>query len=328
MTLNLTKPQKLMKRGLLDEAELALPAPGKHRDPRSEIIRSRLEDMRGNLPGAISVLADAIEQFPDHAPFYLFKGIYQWDLGNTDEALSSFDEVLRHQIKNDLASSYKALCLLALGNPTDAAVHWKKYGFSDNTMFRVRVIEFVESAWLRDRVYLDQQLPGKITYGKKFSQRKALSFFYRRNFPQMLKYVTPAPTKNDLEAFLAGTAHEMLRHYDTAKSYVDAFLPQRDEWPEPFIALNARLLVREGNIAEAATQFEQIVVMGPEDFGLNYYMGIICLSYEMRSEARHYFFKALTDYMVDTIEFQWWQIEQVLLNPATAVNTSEKASPL
>lgn len=313
--LNLTRPQKYLLAGQLDAALAALPAPDASSDPRVEIIRARIRAEDGQLAAAIATLDSLQLNFPHYAPSHLYRGIFLWDTAQPSEALQAFATVMELQQHNTLAVSYHALCLLALGEPAAAASQWRRNGFSDNAMFRVRVAEFVETAWLTERRFFPDEPSPLVVTDQRPSQRKALRCFYRRDFKGMLAHVPPPPTENELMAFLAGTAHEMLGQYSAAKAYVDPFMLRRSEWPDPLVALNARLLVRLGDISTAAREFATILLMGPEDFGVNYYMGIICLAYERPIPARQYFNKAFTSYMVDTLEFQWWQIEQALLLP-------------
>lgn len=256
------------------------------------------------------------------APRHIFSGIDHWDAGAPAAAEAEFDSVLALQPKNDLARSYKALCRLAQGHANDAAQLWQHHGFSDNTMFRVRLTEFVEQQWLERGTFLGYaRLPDSlISPGTTFGgtqRRAALRRFYRRDFAGILKFLPEPPEKDELAAFLGATACEMLRDYSRAEAYLGALRPRRAEWPEPLIALGARLDVRAGHIARAARGFATIVIMGPEDYGITYYLGVICLAYEKREEARMYFHRAYTAYMVDTLEFQWWQLEQALLHPAS-----------
>lgn len=255
------------------------------------------------------------KQPPHEAPRHLFAGIDHWDGGDVPAAFAEFEAVLNLQPRNDLARSYRALCLLATSDHDAAAENWRTYGFSDNAMFRVRLAEFIESSWLRDGTFMGESTTALPPAGQSVP-RKALRKFYKRDFRGLLNYVAPSPVQDELEVFLAGTALEMLRHHCAATQYLLSLEPRRDEWPDALIALDGRLKVRTGQIAEAARNFAKVVVLGPEDFGSNYHMGIVCLAYEKRDEARQYFLRAFTDYMVDTLEFQWWQIEQVLLNPA------------
>ncbi len=314
--MNLSKPQKFMAAGQFNEALALLPPVSISTDPRADIIRARIAADTGHTAEAVHTLTAVQTRYPAHAPSGLFRGIYLLDLHRPDQAIKCFDEVLTLQKNNDLAKSYRALCQCALGDGPAAADAWRKDGFSDNAMFRVRTAEFIESSWLRDKSYVGE-LPHLLLppIPANESQRKALRHFYRRNFREMLNYVPPTPTDKELQAFLAATAHEMLRQYSVASSYIEPFLSRRDEWPDPLTALNARLMVRRGEIAAAARELSGVILMGPEDFGVNYYLGIICLAYDKAAEARQYFLRAFTNYMVDTLEFQWWQIEQTLLHP-------------
>lgn len=251
---------------------------------------------------------------PDAAPGHLFRGIELWDDGERAEALGAFDVVLGLQPKNDLARSYRALCLLAGGESGEAAAVWRKHGFSDNAMFRVRLVEFVEGEWLVSRRFMGEVSGLDLPQGDS-APRKAIKRFYRRDFMGMMRYLSEPPVFDEVEAFLGATACEMLRKHEKARAYLEGLRPRRAEWPDALVAMDGRLKVREGKIEDAGREFASIVVMGPEDFGMNYYLGVICLAYGLRNESRQYFLRAFTQYMVDTLEFQWWQVEQALLNP-------------
>jgi len=186
-------------------------------------------------------------------------------------------------------------------------------------MFRVRLAEFVESAWLRDGTFMSESALARSEPSsggaapRRYHARRALNRFYARDFRGLLRYVSPPPVSDELEIFLAATAHEMLGQYEAARSYLEAIRPRRAEWPEALIALGARLDMRAGKIASAARDFASIVVVGPEDFGVNYCMGVVCLAYERRELARSYFLRAFTSYMVDTLDFQWAQLTTAVL---------------
>lgn len=264
-----------------------------------------------NLGGETS--ATIMPAGPEAAPVHLFRGIELWDGGDKAGALGEFEVVLALQPKNDLARSYRALCLLAQGDHKEAAAIWRKHGFSDNAMFQVRLVEFVEGEWLISRRFMGEATDVDLLNGVS-APRRAIKRFYRRDFMGMMRHLAEPPVLDEVEAFLGATACEMLRKHERAREYLEALRPRRAEWPDALVALDGRLKVREGKIEDAGRDFASIVVMGPEDFGMNYYLGVICLAYGLGEEARQYFLRAFTQYMVDTLEFQWWQVEQVLLN--------------
>jgi len=301
-----------MKAGKWADAEAALPPVGSSKDPRFDLLRGRIKSDIGDTASAITIFEAIWKRFPGYAPARLFQGMALWDTGQTTAAGIAFDDVLQLQRHNDLARSYKALTLVANGESEAAAAIWKAYGFSDNRMFRVRTVEFVEMSWLQTGAYMGNVTCSEPIERTRLSDRKALSRFYKRDFQGMLKHLPPAPTEKELAAFLAATGHEMLKEYDEARKYLESLEPSRADWPDQVVALEARLLTREGRLADAAQAFAKILILGPEDFGTNYYLGVICLGYGKKAEARQYFLRALTNYMVDTREFQWWQIEQTL----------------
>jgi hypothetical protein len=45
---------------------------------------------------------------------------------------------------------------------------------------------------------------------------------------------------------------------------------------------------------------------------MNYYLGLLCLAHGESSSARRLFLRAHTQYLVDTLDFQYWQMERAL----------------
>lgn len=310
--MSLTLSQKHLEAGRYAEAAAALPAAGSGADARVDLLHARICLAEGRADDARRVLAENLARFPDNVPTLNALGVALWDAGYCAQAEATFAQVVALQPGNDLARSYGALCLFAQGRQEEAARVWAEHGFCDNVMFRVRVVEHVEWAWITEGVYLTER-PALPVEREKASAAKAQTKFYKRDFRRMLTYIPPAPAPDELSAFFGAIAHEMLMEYTSAEEYLDELRPRRDEWPDPLVALNARLLTRRGRLAEAATELAQVLIVGPEDFGVNYYLGVICLAYEKRAEARQYFIRSLTNYMIDTLETQWWQMEQILL---------------
>lgn len=318
--MNLSKPQKLARKGDFETALQLLTSAAVAVDHRAELLRARTLISAGNTDEGTQALQELSVRLSSYAPGHLFYGIALWDAGEIATAAEQFERVIELQRGNDLAQSYKALCCQAVGDSPSAIQIWKTHGFSDNTDFRIRVIELIEKAWLFDQSYLGAQPLTEVPPPQHPSERKALSEFYKRNFLSVLQHVPPPPTEKELSAFLGATAHEMLRNYAGATAYLDPLLPRREEWPDALIALHGRLLCRAGRFTEAANELAKVLIIGPEDFGVNYYLGVISLAFGKGAEARNFFRRALTSYMVDTLEFQWWQIEQALLNqPVTSI---------
>jgi len=315
---NLCKPQKLARQGNYEAALQLLSGAANSADPRAELLLARTLLSAGKAEEGIQALQSLTARLGQYAPGHLFYGVALWDAGEIATAADKFNRVIELQPGNDLAHSYKALCCQARGDSTAAVEIWKIQGFSDNTDYRIRVIEFVEKAWLFDQSYLGPLPFAEPSAFKKASERKALASFYRRDFAAVLQHIHPPPTDKELSAFLGATAHEMLRNYSGAAAYLEPLLPRREEWPDALIALNGRLLCRAGRFSEAASELARVLIIGPEDFGMNYYLGVISLAFGKGAEARNFFRRALTSYMVDTLEFQWWQIEQALLNQPVA----------
>ena len=95
-----------------------------------------------------------------------------------------------------------------------------------------------------------------------------------------------------------------------------------DPFPDHLLALRGRCLVRMARFDEAAWCFNRTMMIGPEDFGVNYYLGVICLRHGDTTNARACFRQAYTTYHVDTLEYQLWQLERALISPAACGSSS------
>lgn len=312
-TSNLAELQRRSDPNDMSASRRLFPEVGTSRDDRIDLQRALLE-LRGSHPEeALRVLNQVLDAHPANAPALVFKGTAFWDMSNLCEALSSFDAAVKLQPSNELAWSYKALCHLATGEPEQARAIWTSRGFSDNLMYRVRVTEYVEMAWITNGRFLQQPRQKPTFDYRKPCERAALRYFYKRDFKSMVEYLPPTPGVNDFHTFLSGLGFEMLLNYDLSNTFLNALKSKQDEWPDPVAALNGRLLIRDGQFAAGARELAKVETMGYEDYGVNYFFGVVCLAYNKRPEARRFFSAAFGNYMIDTQEFQWSLIEKLLL---------------
>ena len=324
--MNLSKPQRLLEKGNPAKALALLPSRGAAADPRIEILRARIAEQQAGAAEAESVLAAASSKFPQNAPVALFRGIYLLDDRRPAEARDEFRRVVALQPKNQLAESYLGLALLESGDSVEGHKALLDSGFTDNHMFRVRLAEWMELEWLKSGRFFSDRLAA-VPEDKKSSARTALRNFYKRRFPQMAQALGPPGTADELVCFLGGIAHEMLFHYSLAGSYLQPLLDKAgaDGLPEPLAAATARMAIRRGEFARGAKPLSEILILGPEDYGINYYLGVVCLAYGRKQEARRQFVNAFTSYAIDTQEFQWWQILHALkLERDADVGTEEQ----
>ena len=104
----------------------------------------------------------------------------------------------------------------------------------------------------------------------------------------------------------------MLRDYERAWDYLTK-LPDPEGLPDIVLGLRARCLLRLRRFDEAADVVNRVLTIGPEDFGSNHVMGVLCLAFGRRGRARAFFRTAHTQYMIDTLEIQQWQLEQAIV---------------
>jgi Flp pilus assembly protein TadD len=123
--------------------------------------------------------------------------------------------------------------------------------------------------------------------------------------------------------FACAIAAEMLFDNERALDHI-AVIGDGEEMPDPLRAARARNLLRLGEFARAAEDLNRVLIIGPEDYGVNYFLGVLCLSHGRAAQARNLFLRAHADYMVDTLEFQFWQMQQALFDTADATAGTAK----
>jgi len=185
----------------------------------------------------------------------------------------------------------------------------------------VRVTEYIEMQWLKNQTFFSERTGTANLQFKTVSERKALKYFYKRDFTRMLEYLPESPGPNEFHNFLAAIGWEMIQGYTRSEQFVAAMADKKSEWPDPLIALNARLLLRRGHIKAAAAELAKVETMGYEDYAVNYYLGVACLAYNKLPQARDFFIRAYGNYMIDTQEFQWAEIQRLLLSESFTVTS-------
>jgi Flp pilus assembly protein TadD len=104
----------------------------------------------------------------------------------------------------------------------------------------------------------------------------------------------------------------MLCDYERALEYLSRVKEPEADWPDALTAARGRSLVRLGDFLEGANDLARVLAVGPEDYGTNYYLGLLCQAHGERSRARQLYLRAHTQYLIDTLDFQWWQMERAL----------------
>lgn len=322
--MSLSRAQILLESGHFAEAEAALGPPNPTTpDPRHAIILARICQAGGDTDRAISVLSEAQKAHPESAPLHLNYAIVANDLGRFAESEAALARVLELQPENDLAHSYHALTLFQLGRDSEGAHVFSHRGFNDNRMFMVRLTEWMETEWLTNgRFFAARHLerpPGPPEPLAKAEIRaregRAQKNFYAKKYRELLHELDPiasTPHCGEEVLFACALAAEMEFDYALALDYASA-IPAETEIPDPIRAVKARALARLNRMEEAAKELNEILIIGPEDYGTNYFLGVVCLAFGERNQARTLFRRAYTDYIIDTLEYQFWQIQRILL---------------
>jgi tetratricopeptide (TPR) repeat protein len=312
----LGKAQLLASRGKFVAAEQLLHSSASS-DLRAPLVLGRILEQQDRTPDALASYDQARVAHPEHAPAHLFYAIAALDLNKVAEARQALQRTLELQPRNDVALSYSALCDLMTGNDDAAVTNFRTHGITDNRAFRVRLSEWMELQWLANGRFFAQapvSLPGTPSPAKP-STRKAQKHFYAKRYAEMM-HELDAATRLDMQdqsvLFACALGAEMLFDYERALEYLARVKEPESEWPDALIAARGRSRVRLGDFAGGAGDLGRALAVGPEDYGTNYYLGLLCLAHNERSRARQLLLRAHTQYVIDTIDFQWWQIERAL----------------
>lgn len=312
----LVKAQRSLHRGDYPAAKAALGDPWASQDIRLALVLGRIEGAENGPAATMEVLQEARTRRPNHAPAHLEYAVAAWDAGQFDQTQTALEQVLALQPENDVALSYHALALMQAGEMGAARAILRKHGFSDNRMFRVRLTEWMEQEWLVNGRFFAQRAAPPAPAPRRPSLRRAQRFFYAKQYEKVLSEVEPlyaGKPEDEGLMFASALAAELLHDYERAISHLGtSWTAEEDKWPDALRALRGRCRLRVRDFAGAAADFGKVLILGPEDFGLNYSLGVLCLAHGEQPRARDFFRRTHTDYMVDTLEYQFWQMEQAL----------------
>ena len=314
--MKLARAQRLFRSGRFDEARRVLTTPQVLTDARQPIVFADLAAAQGLNEEARDVLERACQTRPGHAPTHLFLGIHALELGDAQAAHAAFEKVQALQPDNELAYSYAALALLFLGQEMDAIEIFRKRGFSDNRGFMVRLTEWVEGQWLEhDRFFSQRAVAPALEPGnRRGSMRRAEKAFFSHRYADVIREL--GERDSDDARFACAISAEMLRDYEAALRHLEGISEVDDA--DAIIAARARCNLRLRKMQDAADALARVLIIGPEDYGTNYYLGVLCIHYDEPVRARKLFTRAYADYLVDTLEYQFWQIQNALLETLTA----------
>ena len=274
---------------------------------------------------ALLILQPVMNDAPCNAPAKLLAAIASWDAGNLHAAAGFASEVIALQPDNNLAQSYRAMALMATGCHEEGQAIFREFGFNDSPTFRMRLTAWAESQWLDYNRFFNQLSYDPVSpirpgiAAKLFRGKIAERYFFGHRFSELLQLLEPyvwAGKASMEEVFATAMAAEMLQDYERAWSLINLIPASAEPPPDILRGLRARILLRLRRLEDAAAEANEILMLGPEDFGVNHVMGVLCLAFGKPIEGRQFFLRSHTEYMIDTLEYQQWQLEQALLRPA------------
>jgi tetratricopeptide (TPR) repeat protein len=317
----LTTAARLADRGHWEAAcEVLGSAEATSDDPRVILQHAAILLSAGEAEEALTLLDGLQQRVPDYTPGLLYAGIAALDCGDAARAATSLGRARELDARNEVVGSYWALTHYTLGHDETAREYFARKGFSDNRGFLVRLTEWVESEWLtRGRFFAPSSVMGRPAgeqpVRQRGSRRRAQRAFRKKRYADVIEALTPIIERGSADAgdiYGCAVSCEMLFAYDDALNLTER-LSEEDRELDAVRALRGRCLVRLGRYAEAMDCLEHVLIIGPEDFGLNYYLGLLCLAHQERRRAREFFGRAYRDYLVDTLDYQFWQIQRCLL---------------
>ncbi len=326
-TWTLRKAWRLAAKGRWEAAcEYLRQARSSEQDPRLSIQEAVILLDAGQSEAAVAVLEQLVQQQPHNVPALLFLGIAALDAKLPEKARVVLSQAVELAPGNDLAYGYLALALLRDGDYLEGARKLIGAGLPDNRGFLVRLTEWAENEWLTaGRFFAPQplEIPPTAEIPAWRRRRQALRAFYRKHYSDVVATLWPLIQNGQADAGdLYGCAFscEMLGAYQEALELLGS-LRGPDAECDPVLALKGRCLIRLGRYEEAMGCLERVLIVGPEDFGLNYYLGVLCLAHNESQRARDFFSRAYRDYFIDTQDYQLWRIrrglESLLLREAS-----------
>lgn len=312
----LAKASRLEQNGQSNEALQLLEREAQRHpnDPRYLLQQSQILARLGRYEEAKARLAECLKREPGFAPAHLFAGVLALDNGDPTSAETHFSEVANLQPSNSLAHAYLGLALLMNGKESEGRTLLQLHGQSDNVGFLIRLTEWAESQWLEAGRFFAPRCvellpPGSMQGMKKLIiAKKAERLFYQRRYREFLEIaeviLARRPTDENF-LFAAGMAAELLSDYERALGYWSAIAADDNDGYDPLRAAQGRVWVRLGEYDRALDAFSHVTILGPEDYGVNYFLGVLCLAHSDRALARRFFQRAFTQYLVDTLEYQY-----------------------
>jgi len=314
--------------------EILSQAEQRSRDPRLTLQRANIL-LGANLPHeARELLEGFVNEYPASAVGHLFLGIALFDCGEFTLAEREFGATQEIDPSNELVRGYRALAQVASGGFEEGYASLSRMGFPSNTGFRIRLTQWMEEQWIESgrffspRSVLEHLRSSASETSCRWRTRtKARKLFARRQYEEFLRSMVPLLETKRIQPsdlYACAIALELLCDYRAALELLDR-LDSQDRELDPVRAARARCLIRFGQYESAIPLIEKILVIGPEDFGINYYLGLLSLAQEDVSRAREFFRRSYEDYLVDTLDFQFWQIQHALAVDSELRKTSSPA---
>jgi len=269
------------------------------------------------VPNAASIDAlEALYTRTNETPKILIIGQQAMDNGFYELAQKCFHKVTEASQNNFFASSWLALSQLAL-DPTSKqfAQRLAQAGILESSSFLSHLSFIIEKAWLASGAYFEEiKLPQTVQKKQGKPSFKRVSHWVEKNeWRRIYDELSQYSTNDDETVFSLALSCEMSGDFHQAKRYLDLLSLTVCDYPYVKATL-ARTLVRLRELPQAVTLMEQIIINGPEDFGMCYFWGIVMLAYQQNELAKDFFARAFTVHDVDTMYTIFPQIKRNVLN--------------
>ena len=324
---NLARPQLLATSGRTGETLAAVAGWAEAAEPRKAIAAARVMALCSLTTEATEALDSLRRRSPAHAPAHILFSVLAGDQGRYDEALEAIDAALAIEPRNELAQSYRSLALLRLGREDEARASFADRGFSDNSGFLVRLTEWAETQWIDSgrffapRPWMPPASAAPFTGSRGAATAVAKRAFWKGDWGTVLGALareTERDHPDDDIVFTAAFAAEMEGDCEWALRLLRRLAEGPGDPPDTLSAAMGRNLLRMGEMAEAAGHLGRVLTIGPEDYGANYHLAVLCLAYGQPEAARRLFFRAYERYQVDTLAFQFQRLQSAILSVPSA----------
>lgn len=267
----------------------------------------------------LKLLIQKQERFPNDtpdnpaAPF--FEGILLYDAGLFDEAINAFDESLKRCSLNSLVRHYRALAQFAAGHRSEALSFFAKSRTLENNIgFLARFCCLFEGEVHKLKsppqppLERTQSPAGSLCRAKRKTISKesfaALDSKDYAKVVELLYVLYDDNPKNIMNLYHLILALAELGRYEEAKERLLDFAERGAGEQNPlFISLMGWFYAYYlEDYERGISLLKSVPLEGPDDYGINYSLGVACRLANDRKASLEYFTRAFRYYYVDSLE--------------------------